>query len=138
MPRRWRPGSHARVERVIRLAELAVNGAVDARWKESSLRVLGAALYRAGRFEDAIRRFDESIRFRSGISGPKDWAFLAMAHYRLGHRDQARHFVQRLRSRPPSKDPNEFWNELQIRLPQNEAEATILYDPIFPADPFRR
>jgi hypothetical protein len=66
------------------------------------------------------------------------WALLAMAHHRLAHRDQARRYLERLRSRRPSADPNEFWNELEIRLLGSEAEATILYDPAFPADPFAR
>jgi hypothetical protein len=29
-----------------------------------------------------------------------------------------------------------FWHEIVIRLLMSEAEATILFDPIFPADPF--
>ena len=67
---------------------------------------------------------------------PEDWVFLAMAHHRLGHRDRARRYLERLRSRQPSTDPNQFWNEVEIRLLKSEAEATVLYDPIFPADPF--
>jgi hypothetical protein len=45
--------------------------------------------------------------------------------------------AKRLRSRGPSTDPNGFWNELEVRLLGNEAEATILYDPAFPADRLR-
>jgi hypothetical protein len=61
-----------------------------------------------------------------------------MAHHRLGHGDQARRYLERLGGRWPSMDPNEFWTELEFRLLGSEAEATILYDPAFPADPFAR
>ncbi len=29
-----------------------------------------------------------------------------------------------------------YFGELKIRLLRSEAEAVILYDPVFPADPF--
>ncbi len=61
---------------------------------------------------------------------------MAMAHHRLGHRDEATHWLEQLRNRQPSADPAQFWNELEIRLLRSEAEAVILYDSIFPPDPF--
>jgi tetratricopeptide (TPR) repeat protein len=102
------------------------------------LNTLGAALYRAGRFDDAIRRLKEAIQLRGGVSVPLEWAFLAMARHRLGHRDESRRWLDRLRDRQPSADPAQFWNELEIRLMRGEAEAVILYDPVFPADPFAK
>jgi hypothetical protein len=41
------------------------------------LKTVAAALYRAGRFEDAIRRLEEWIQLKSGTSEPRDWVFLA-------------------------------------------------------------
>lgn len=120
---------------LVRLAEVGLKGAPET-GKANYLNTLGAALFRAGRFDDAIRRLDEAVRLRVGVSEPSDWAFLAMAHHRLGHRDEARRWLDRLRNHQPSADPNGFWNELEIRLLRSEAEALILYDPIFPADPF--
>ncbi len=121
----------------VRLAEVAVKG-FPVELKGSALNTLGAALYRVGRFEDAIRRLEEAIKLRNGADEPADWSFLAMAHYRLGHRDEARRWLDLLRNRQPSNAPNHFWDELELRLLQNEAEAVIVYDPIFPADPFDR
>jgi hypothetical protein len=63
-------------------------------------------------------------------------AFLALAHHRLGHRAEARVWLDRLREHRPSEDPARFWDELEIRLLRSEAEAVILYDPVFPNDPF--
>ena len=77
-----------------------------------------------------------SQRRVNGESIPQEWAFLAMAHHRLGHRDEARRWLDRLRYRQPSTDSNQFWNELEIRLLLTEAETVIVYDPVFPADPF--
>jgi serine/threonine protein kinase/Tfp pilus assembly protein PilF len=50
--------------------------------------VRGAALYRARRYEEAVRCFEaEAKAFRHRVWS---WAFLAMAHCRLGHADEAR------------------------------------------------
>src|SRR5262249_58736083 len=102
----------------------------------NSLNTLDAALYRAGRFEDAIRRLEEGIQARSGPSVPQDWAFLALAHHRLGHRAEARRWLDRLREHRPSEDPARVWDELEVRLLRGEAEAVGLRDPVVPHDPF--
>jgi tetratricopeptide (TPR) repeat protein len=121
----------------VQLAGLALDRAAAAS-RADALSTLGAVLYRAGRLDDAIRRLDEAIQSRGGVSVPQDWAFLAMAHFRSGHRDEARHWLDRLRDRPPVVDSADFWNELEIRLLRSEAEAVVLYDPVFPDDPFVR
>ncbi len=129
------PGAVAEPDVPVRLAELAVKG-FSAEQKHTALNTLGAALFRAGRFADAIRRLEEGIKLRNGADEPFGWPFLAMAHHRLGHRDEARGWLDRLRNRRPSTNSNQFWNELEIGLLRSEAEAVILFDPIFPADPF--
>jgi tetratricopeptide (TPR) repeat protein len=128
----------------LRLAEAAAVGldkadpfgAGDAGAKADALSTLGAALYRAVRCDQAIGRLEEAIRARGGADNPRDWAFLALAHHRLGHRDEARRWLDRLREHRPSEDPAQFWDELEVRLLRSEAEAVIRYDSIFPADPF--
>ena len=35
-------------------------------------------------------------------------------------------------------DPKQSWIELEIRLLRGEADVVVLYDPIFPVDPFAR
>jgi tetratricopeptide (TPR) repeat protein len=124
-------------ESPVRLAEAAVQKAEFAGNKAGYLNTLGGALYRAGRFEEAIRRLEEAIRARGGGRGiPGDWAFLAMAHHRLGNREEARRWLDRLADYRPSEYPIRFWYELEIRLLRSEAEAVVLYDPVFPDDPF--
>jgi tetratricopeptide (TPR) repeat protein len=125
-------------ESPIRLAETSVRGASEAE-KPNWLNTLGAALYRAGRYDEAIRRLEETMQARGGGQGsPGDWPFLAMAHYRLGHRDLARRWLERLADYWKSEDPGMFSYDLDIRLLRSEAEAVVLLDPVFPDDPFAR
>ena len=62
-----------------------------------------------------------------------------MAHHRLGHRADARRLARSSCGRFISPTaPQLFWIGLAIRLLRSEAEAVILYDPVFPDDPFAR
>ncbi len=106
------------------------------RLAENTLKTHGAALYRAGRYDEAIRRLEEGFPLRNGTNVPQGWAFLAMAHCRLGHQTEAHRWLDRLKQHQPSTDPAQFWNELEVRLLRSEAEAVVLHDPAFPSDPF--
>jgi tetratricopeptide (TPR) repeat protein len=106
--------------------------------RASHVCTLGAALYRAGRFEEAIQRLEEATRLRGELESPRQWALMAMAHHRLGHGNEARRWLEKLQDRPPVADTADFWNELEVRLLRSEAEAVVLYDPMFPDNPFAR
>jgi tetratricopeptide (TPR) repeat protein len=109
-------------------------------------RVVGAALYRAGRYEQALERFQQSHK----VFQPRawDWLFLAMIHSRLGHTSEARRLLQqadqwiREADKAPSGTEKEGprWSNLTekptILLLRSEAEAEIRFDPAFPADLF--
>jgi hypothetical protein len=66
---------------------------------------------------------------------PADLAFLAMAHQWLGHPAEARAVLDRLREvmRQVTPDVSQAAENLAFLA---GAEAVVLYDPIFPADPF--
>jgi tetratricopeptide (TPR) repeat protein len=128
-------GEEPDLSETVRLATLGVNSAPEDK-KESYLNTLGAALYRAGRFTEAVSRLDEAIQKRKGESVAEDWVFLAMAHHRLGHHDEARRWLDRFHDRSPSLNPDAISSDLAIRLLRAEAEAVVLWDPVFPADPF--
>jgi tetratricopeptide (TPR) repeat protein len=67
-----------------RAVELAPNA--DAQWN-----TLGVALYRTGNYAKAIEALEKSRALKHGNdSFSHDAFFFAMAHYRLGHLDQAR------------------------------------------------
>jgi WD40 repeat protein/serine/threonine protein kinase/tetratricopeptide (TPR) repeat protein len=123
--------------------------------KGAASYVLGMALLRTGRLDQALLRFQESLAVQ------RDWANhglnaygLALAHYRLGHSDEARRWLERadswlnnldriyavegpaiLSGQPQAPVTFEFW--VYAQLVRREAAGPIL-DAIFPADPFAR
>jgi eukaryotic-like serine/threonine-protein kinase len=56
---------------------------------------LGVVQYRVGQYADAIATLERSLAAGRGQTDAFDLFFLAMAHRRLGHRDQARAFYER-------------------------------------------
>jgi tetratricopeptide (TPR) repeat protein len=73
------------VTQLLPLAELAAT-------REYRARLLGAALYRTGKYEAAIERLDAGVR----LVPPRAWdhLFRAMAHHRLGHAEKARDYLE--------------------------------------------
>src|SRR5262249_19107645 len=55
---------------------------------------LGAAQYRAGNWAGAIAALEKSTQLRKGGDG-FDWFYLAMAHWQLSHKDEAREWRDR-------------------------------------------
>jgi hypothetical protein len=119
------PDAVADREAPIRLAEAAL-----ARWSEGEksdvLDTLGAALYRAGRFEEAIRRLNEGSQTRGGEGVPKRFAFLAMAHHRLGHQGDAKHWLDKLIASQVNEAAGSIWDQVENRILRREAESVIL------------
>ena len=85
-------GSGALIDysRVVHLAEIAT----ASRPTSSRLNTLGAILYRAGRFEDAVRQLRRAVEVHGADGTPHDALFLAMAHHQLGHADEARRWLR--------------------------------------------
>jgi tetratricopeptide (TPR) repeat protein len=118
----------------VRLASLSV--ALDP-GASASLNTLGVALYRAGRYAEAIEPLRKSLTSGKGQFAGFDLFFLAMAHHRLGHDDEARTFFDRANRwlRDQRSLPEQYARELAAF----EAEAeSVLSDPAveFPADVF--
>ena len=131
-------------EQLIGWARLAFSHA-DKPWYHHAL---GLALYRAGRYPEAIQAMERSNAGAWDESGrTQNRLVLAMAHQRLGEsakaRDllgQARAWLAGVESRmvdgAPVGIPAVDW--LPLLVLAREAEALILLDPAFPADPFVR
>jgi tetratricopeptide (TPR) repeat protein len=81
------PASTRNPARALNLAWHAVELTPD---QASSLKTLGVAQYRTGQFAEAIASLEKSLSAGTGESDASDLFFLAMAHHRLGHADQAR------------------------------------------------
>jgi WD40 repeat protein/tetratricopeptide (TPR) repeat protein len=116
------------------------------RWLASNRRALGAALFRAGRLEEARRRFEQSY---TGFQ-PQAWDFLllAMIHSGLGHDDESRRLLDRAdqwiaaADKAPVGTENDVprWSSLfekpVVLLLRREAGSLINASSSFPADPF--
>jgi hypothetical protein len=72
----------------------------------------------------------------NGEKEPADLAFLAMAHQHLGHPAEAHAMLDRLRNAMRQRGGLGADQIAENRAFLAEAEAVVLYDPIFPADPF--
>jgi tetratricopeptide (TPR) repeat protein len=134
-------------DQVVGWAEQAVGGG-SKRW---DLHLLGTALYRAGRYEEAIKRLGELITSSSGKpetgpAGAQIRLVLAMAHQRMGNATQARALLDEVvrwwnnveagKTDGAVSVPAPEWLWLQVL--RREAELLIVLDPAFPTDPFRR
>jgi tetratricopeptide (TPR) repeat protein len=88
-------GAQCDASSAARLAALAVSLAPG---EQASLNTLGLALYRAGQFARAIETLEKSLEAGRGRFDALDLFFLAMAHCRLKHIEQARACLDRARN----------------------------------------
>lgn len=100
----------------------------------------GAILYRGGRFEESVQRLTEADRLVQGAtekspSSPTyTWFFLAMAHHRLGHTEEAKKWLDRavqwtdkaMRQDAAKAGGPLPWNRrVTLKLLSEEAEALV-------------
>jgi tetratricopeptide (TPR) repeat protein len=81
---------------------------------------LGAVLYQAGRWQEAVAALEKSMELRKG-GDSLDWFFLAMAHWKLGEKDKARQWHDRAvqwmdENRPASEELCRFRTESEELL----------------------
>jgi tetratricopeptide (TPR) repeat protein len=89
---------------------------------------LGAARYRAGDLKGSLQALDRSMRLRKG-GNSSDWFFVAMAHARLGNKEQARKWYDQAvdwmeKNRPPDGELRRFRREAAILLGVSKSAAT--------------
>jgi WD40 repeat protein/serine/threonine protein kinase/tetratricopeptide (TPR) repeat protein len=126
------PNAVSNPERVVRIAERSLDSAPKDR---SRVVDLGAALYRAGKFEAAEQRFGDLKSQDYG--GVKGWLFLAMIHYRLGHAEEARKWRDKAAQSMDQREAAEqrpgfdarnkpYWRDrLEQQILQREVETLI-------------
>jgi WD40 repeat protein len=137
------PDAVADLSATQRLAETALSRRPLDAWNHY---VVGLVAFRGGRYERAIECAVKSIDLGARwMAVPLNFPVLAMAHHRLGHRDEARHWLEQAHGRRGDavrrRDVESLawrgagWDRLEFRLLLREADAMIL-DAGFPADPF--
>jgi tetratricopeptide (TPR) repeat protein len=119
---------------VVRLAEKRLSAVPG---NASANIALGAALYRAGRYDDAVERLQASLKAHGNRGSVHAWLFLAMAHQRLEHADDASKWLEKAagaidrltRARPPGDRVSLPWDQrLSLQLLLREAEALVKGD----------
>jgi predicted Zn-dependent protease len=116
-------------------SRLSATPALRLEFKHYFSNILGGLLLRAGRIDEAIARVNEGIAVAKSSELPTDWAYLALAQARNGNLDEARRFLERLRTSPPDSSAT-FWDLQELALLRIEAES-LLFDAEFPSDPFQ-
>jgi WD40 repeat protein/tetratricopeptide (TPR) repeat protein len=130
------PNAVADWEAVVRLALTAVKAPKLEYDRHNFLNTLGAAAYRAGRHEEAIRHLDEGIKAQGKGGDPTDWLFLAQANQRVGHAAEARrwldkavHWIDSSTKDKPKDDSlgtRIDWRDwLTLQVLRREAEAMV-------------
>ena len=128
------PDAVALASRAGRLAETELRGSSRAFW---SLTEQGALAYRAGRFQQVVPLFEQSLEeeHKSGRAVP-NWLWLALTSQRLGKAEEARRWLEKAqawldqyRDGMPARAEEEFGlhlhNWLEAHVLRREAEALI-------------
>ena len=81
---------------------------------------LGVSHYRVGDWKAAVVALEDSVKLRKG-GDSFDWFFLAMAHWQLGHQDEARTWFDRAvewmdKNSPRNEDLSRFRAEAEELL----------------------
>jgi serine/threonine protein kinase/Tfp pilus assembly protein PilF len=123
-----RPGSGLAPADVLKLAEFAANNHV---W--ASQRTLGAALYRAGRYDDALKQLREADKASAGDRPALTWLLLAMVYQRLDKPAEARRWLdeadkwteQASRAKPGTNGALAWYQRTEVDCLAEEARALV-------------
>src|SRR5262249_30224646 len=102
-------------------------------------RMLGVAQYRAGKYEEAVENLEKGARVYPLRAD--DWSFLAMAHHRLWHANEALHCLAQAENwvetanRNGSDTSGPAWGNWveKVAYPSLLLEARHLIDPKNPS-----
>jgi WD40 repeat protein/serine/threonine protein kinase/Flp pilus assembly protein TadD len=109
---------------VVRLASVTVQEVPGVTTRRPGpLIVLGAALYRAGQYREALERLNEAVTLRNG-NVPQAWAFLALVHHRLGNATEAKNWFAKIPVQTPGTVSLD-WDVLEIEVLRWEVERTM-------------
>jgi Flp pilus assembly protein TadD len=111
---------------VLRLAQVALKSD-EKNWQYRQM--LGAALYRAGKFAEAVKELEQVAKPTK--EGPWVWTrlFLAMAYQRLGQADNAREQFQQAVKQTAQKEPLAWHDKVTWRYLREEAETLLRARP---------
>jgi WD40 repeat protein/tetratricopeptide (TPR) repeat protein len=96
----------------------------------ADFKTLGAALYRAGRYADAIGKLEGGMDLQGSGGTAADWLFLALAHQKLNHAEEAKKWLSKAQQsrlkEENAEGENLAWDQrVEMQLLHAEAEAVI-------------
>jgi uncharacterized protein HemY len=91
----------------------------------SLLNTLGAVLYRAGSYQQAIDRFNEGLALHGSKGQLQDWIFLAMAHHQLGHSKEVAKWLELVNTRGANSTLQFKWENLEADLLAAECQRLV-------------
>jgi hypothetical protein len=109
---------------VVALAEGAVKTSGDGRARHDRLRTLGAVLCRAGRYQEARQRLDESIAAALNDVAAADCLFLALVHLGLDDPAQGRQGLAKV-PQPTPRAGEVSWADLETEVLRREVETRL-------------
>jgi tetratricopeptide (TPR) repeat protein len=123
----WRLATHSdSTQQKGKLAVELANKLVDLTPEVGRLwTTLGAAQYRAGDWQAAIKSLEKSTELREG-GNSLDWFFLSMAHWQLGHKEEARQWYDKAVEWMEKNRPE---NEELLRFRGEAAELLGITEP---------
>jgi tetratricopeptide (TPR) repeat protein len=112
--------------RAVALASKAVEQApMNAMFRNT----LGVAYYRAGKWGDAVAELEKSVELQKGGTA-FDFFFLAMAHWQLDHKPEARQWHEKAvawgRANAPDNEELQRFREEAAQLIRSESERSNL------------
>ena len=105
---------------------------------------LGTTLYRAGHHREALEAIGHALKTTASGKSIRAALVLAIVHERLGDSRAAHDWLDQAttiyrdfdRQAVPAAARFSWADKLELAMLRSEAEALIMYDPVFPADPF--
>lgn len=117
-----------------------------------ALNTLGAAQFRAGKYEEAVVTLGKSRKAyteaasRAHMLGtadatsmpitdgrPLDWLFLAMSHHRLNHDPEANSAFEKIKpalDKEFARDPRGLWSTIEFEMLREEVQKVFVGDPL--------
>ncbi len=99
---------------------------------DANIHTLATALFRAGKYREALEQFERAMRIRGDEGTPIYWVFLAMCHHKMGRQDEADRWLQKvaaavtLAPRPEAGKPVPDWHSrFEILLLHDEAKRML-------------
>jgi tetratricopeptide (TPR) repeat protein len=105
------------VEKALTWAQRAVEMEPE---NAGALNTLGVACYRTGNWQDAVNALEKSEELYQHGHLPYNGFFLAMAHWQLGHQDEARQWFDKAVEMTQKRRPNREEELLRIRTEAEE------------------